>query len=93
MADEQWITESIAKWLAGAILTMGIWVGAIEQRLRQKANTSDVAKNPVEADTVTTALNEVNSSLEAITKGQDRNAEKLVKLGEDVATLMERTKE
>ena len=92
MSDDPMITSTIAKWVTGLILSIGIWVGSLEQRLRHKADKSEVAKHPVEADTITIALGDVNSSLKSVRIGQDRNAVELVKLGKNVATLMERTK-
>jgi len=92
MADEQMITVTIMKWVTGAILSIGIWVGSIEQRLRHKAEKADIAKDPVEADTITIALDDVNASLKSVRIAQDRNNTEIIKLGKGVATLMERTK-
>lgn len=92
MPDEQWMSMNLFKWLTAALLSIGVWVGSIEQRLRNKAGINQVARNPVEADTFGVALAEVNTNLQDIKLGQAENSIKLGKLGEDVATLMERTK-
>lgn len=90
MADELFI--GLVKWLSGLVLSIGIWVGTIEQRLRHKASIEDVARNPIEADTVTIALDNVADSLQTVQQAQAYNAKQLHDMSNDVATLMERTK-
>ena len=90
MGDE--LIINLVKWLSGLILSIGIWVGTIEQRLRHKANIEDVARKPVEADTVTIALDNIAENLQTVQQAQACNAQQLHEMSNDVATLMERTK-
>ena len=92
MSDEQWVSVNMLKWLTGVLVAIGVWVGAIEQRLRNKPGRDEVARNPVEADTFAAALSEVTTSLDDIKASQRVDSVILSEMGKDVATLMERTK-
>ena len=78
------VSPTFAKWIIGALLSVGIWVGTIQADINDKAEKIDVA---TQVATQTEVLKSINKSLETMATSLGNLDERQRKTELEIATL------
>ena len=79
---EKEVIESLTgtvRWLVGAAFAIGAWCAGMSYRLAGKANKSDVAKLPVEADMLELYFQGFNEKLDQMAASGDKRSTMYIK--------------
>ena len=85
--------EGFIKWvmagIGASVVTVSVWAGTLEQRIRGKAGREECARKPVERDTLEELINGMNGKLDSIQDSSTSTTWKLEKLDTKLQTVSE----